>query len=61
MKFIVLLNLAGASAHGWSASMLQDAYQGISRICAALNPAQFNTISPENVLNWGLVHPRADG
>lgn len=23
--------------------------------------AQFNTISPENVLKWGSIHPRADG
>jgi GH35 family endo-1,4-beta-xylanase len=76
MKFIVLLILAGASAYGQSASTLKDAYQRTFRIGAALNPAQFeerdaranpivaaqfNTISPENVLKWGLVHPRADG
>ena len=68
MKSIVLLILAGASAHGQSASTLNDAYQGIFRIGAALIPAQFeerdaranpivaakfNTISPENVLKWG--------
>ena len=61
MKSIVLVFLTGASAHGQSASTLKDAYQRTFRIGAALNPAQFNTISPENVLKWGLVHPRADG
>jgi endo-1,4-beta-xylanase len=76
MKSIVLLILASAGAHGQSASTLKDAYQGIFRIGAALNPAQFeerdaranpivaaqfNTISPENVLKWGSVHPRVDG
>ena len=76
MKSIVLLILAGASAHGQSASTLNDGYQGIFRIGAVLNPAQFeerdaranpivaakfNTISPENILKWGLGYPRADG
>jgi endo-1,4-beta-xylanase len=76
MKFIALFILTGATAQGQSASTLKDAYQGIFRIGAALNPAQleernaranpivaaqFNTISPENVLKWVLVHPRVDG
>jgi len=56
--------------------MLKEAYQGIFRIGAALNPAQFeerdprgnpiieaqfNSISPENALKWQSVHPRPDG
>jgi endo-1,4-beta-xylanase len=55
---------------------LKDAYAGLFRIGAALNQAQFeerderakpivaaqfNTISPENQLKWGLIHPRPDG
>ena len=55
---------------------LKDAFQGIFRIGAAVNQsqfseqdpralpiikAQFNTISPENVLKWESVHPRPDG
>lgn len=54
---------------------LKDAYKGIFRIGAAVNAAQFddrdergdaiikaqfNTISPENVLKWDWVHPRPD-
>ena len=53
-------------------STLKDAYQGCFLVGAALNPAQFsgadpledalikaqfNTISPENVLKWEVVHP----
>ena len=55
---------------------LKDAFQGSFRIGAALNQAQFeerdarggpiiaaqfNTTTPENVLKWGLIHPRVDG
>src|ERR1035438_4100503 len=51
---------------------LKDAYKGCFLVGAALNPAQFsgedpledalikaqfNTISPENVLKWEIVHP----
>src|SRR5215469_361212 len=54
---------------------LRDAYKGCFMVGAALNPAQFsgqdqaevaiikaqfNTISPENVLKWELVHPRPE-
>jgi endo-1,4-beta-xylanase len=76
MKPLALWVLAAAVAQGQTAPTLKGAYQGIFRIGAALNPAQFeerdprgnpiiaaqfNTISPENVLKWGSVHPRADG
>jgi endo-1,4-beta-xylanase len=52
---------------------LKDAFKGIFRVGAALNPSQFleentnsatliksqfNTISPENVLKWEPVHPK---
>ncbi|MGZ4789758.1 MAG: endo-1,4-beta-xylanase [Terriglobales bacterium] len=54
---------------------LKDAYRGCFLVGAALNPAefsgevpqnaalikaQFNTISPENVLKWEVVHPKPD-
>jgi len=55
---------------------LKDAYQSCFMVGAALNPAQFtgrdqaedaiikaqfNTITPENVLKWAIVHPKPDG
>jgi len=54
---------------------LKDAFKGSFLVGAALNPAQFteanprdaalikapfNTITPENVLKWALVHPQPD-
>ena len=76
MKSLPLILLAAAAAHAQSATTLKDAYKGIFRIGAALNPAQFeerdprskpiiaaqfNTISPENALKWQSIHPRVDG
>jgi endo-1,4-beta-xylanase len=73
---ILGLLLAATLAHAQPAPSLKDAFQGVFRIGAAINPsqfgerdargvpiitAQFNTISPENVLKWQSVHPRADG
>jgi endo-1,4-beta-xylanase len=55
---------------------LKDVFKGYFHVGAALNPAQFeerdaqgaaiilaqfDTISPENVLKWAIVHPRPDG
>jgi endo-1,4-beta-xylanase len=55
---------------------LKDVFKGYFHIGAALNQAQFeerdalgvavvraqfDTISPENVLKWAVVHPRPDG
>jgi endo-1,4-beta-xylanase len=55
---------------------LKDAFQGLFRVGAALNQrqfeekdprangivaAQFDTISPENVMKWEVIHPRVDG
>jgi endo-1,4-beta-xylanase len=55
---------------------LKGAFQGLFRVGAALNQrqfeekdpraagivaAQFNTISPENVMKWEVIHPRVDG
>jgi endo-1,4-beta-xylanase len=63
-----------ASAAPAAQPALKDAYQGIFRVGAALNPgvfteadargsaivkAQFNSVTPENVLKWELVHPAA--
>ncbi len=54
---------------------LKDAYLGLFRVGAALNQhqfeekdpraagiiaAQFNTVSPENVMKWEVIHPRVD-
>jgi len=76
MKPLALIALAATIASGQNAPTLKDAYQGIFRIGAAVsqtqfeerdprgNPiiaAQFNTISPENALKWGSIHPLVDG
>src|ERR1700735_3538411 len=76
VKPLASITLAAAIAWGQTPSTLKDAYQGVFRIGAALNPAQFedrdprgnpiidaqfNTISPENALKWGSIHPRVDG
>ena len=64
--------LTTSAAYGQPAT-LKDAFQGIFRIGAALNQAefeekdardvaivaaQFNTISPENALKWEPIHPQ---
>jgi endo-1,4-beta-xylanase len=76
MKTLAFLVFAAAAAQAQTPSTLKEAYRGIFRIGAALNPAQFeerdprgnpiiaaqfNTISPENALKWGSIHPRVDG
>jgi endo-1,4-beta-xylanase len=74
MKSIAFpLLLTALTAH--AQPTLKDAFQGIFRVGAAVNQsqftgqdaralpiikAQFNTISPENVLKWESVHPRPD-
>ena len=75
MKALTLLLLA-AAAQAETTPTLKDAFRGMFRIGAAVNQAQFevrdprgvpiiaaqfNTISPENVLKWESVHPRRDG
>ena len=75
MKLLAFLLLA-AAAQAQTGPSLKGAFQGIFRIGAAINQAQFedrdargdaiiaaqfNTISPENVLKWESVHPRPDG
>src|SRR5438132_9973745 len=62
-------------SHTQTRSSLKDAFNDDFLIGAALNrrqifeedpralaiiKAQFNTITPENVLKWGLVHPAPD-
>jgi endo-1,4-beta-xylanase len=69
-----LIPLVAGAAYAQPAT-LKDAYQGIFRIGAALNQAefeekdardlpiiasQFNTISPENALKWESIHPKLD-
>src|SRR5215510_7186389 len=66
---------ASASAQSRPALTLKDAFAGSFRIGAALNvnqftetdakgaalvKAQFNSITPENVLKWESVHPQPD-
>lgn len=76
MKRLPILLLAAAAAQAQTTPTLKDAFRGIFRIGAAINQAQFeerdtrgvpiitaqfNTISPENVLKFEVVHPRLDG
>ncbi len=73
MKKIIVATLLCAAAQAQSVPSLKDAFQGIFRIGAALNQAQFegrdaradaivssqfNTISPENELKWDRTHPQ---
>jgi endo-1,4-beta-xylanase len=75
IRSIAIVSLLAAGAAHAQPTALKDAFQGIFRIGAALNPstfdekdprsaaivtAQFNTISPENVLKWEAIHPRPD-
>jgi len=63
------------SVYSQSQPSLKDAYKDCFMVGAALNPsqftgqneaedalikAQFNTISPENVLKWERIHPQPD-
>lgn len=72
LLFVYLATAFTDSSAAAPAVTLKDAFQGKFLIGAALNPsqftesnlreaalvkAQFNTITPENVLKWGLVHP----
>jgi len=65
----------GLAMSAQQTASLKDAYQGCFLVGAALNPSefmgesprnytlvtsQFNTISPENVLKWEVVHPKPD-
>ena len=74
IKTIAICGLLASSA--WAQPTLKDAYKGLFRVGAAVNQrqtaekdpraagiiaAQFNTISPENVMKWGEIHPRVDG
>src|SRR5580700_5982309 len=73
---LALLTLVATGVAQAQPTTLKDAFQGIFRVGAALNQAefeekdardlaiitaQFNTISPENVMKWEVIHPRRDG
>ena len=75
MKSVVLCSLAMAGLVSSAGAQLKDAFKDSFRIGAALNQAQFgerdtrgaalvkaqfNTISPENVLKWESIHPKSD-
>ena len=70
------LLLAALAAGAPAQTTLKDAFKDAFRIGAAVNQrqfedrdalgdaiiqAQFNSISPENVLKWESIHPRPDG
>ncbi|HUJ51424.1 MAG TPA: endo-1,4-beta-xylanase [Bryobacteraceae bacterium] len=73
---VLMAALAAGSRAQTAPAPLKDAFQKAFRIGTAVNQAQFeerdtcgvpiikaqfNTISPENVLKWESVHPRPDG
>ncbi len=72
---LALLLISGTLTSAFAQATLKDAFKNDFRVGAALNArqidgtdtvgdnivsTQFNTISPENVLKWGLVHPKPD-
>jgi len=74
-KSVLLTSLLAAGVVHAQPATLKDAFKGIFRVGAALNPSvfdekdmrdvaivtsQFDTISPENVLKWAPVHPQID-
>jgi len=71
--WFAVVSVLAVLAHAQNQSTLKDAYKDCFMVGAALNPAQFtgqdqaedaiiktqfNTISPENILKWEVVHPR---
>ncbi len=75
LKLTFTLLLTAFVSHAQTPTALKDAFKGYFYVGAALNQAQFeerdargaaivraqfDTISPENVLKWQLVHPRPD-
>ncbi len=75
-SMVVVVSLAlTVLASAQNQASLKEAYKGCFMVGAALNPsqflgrdegedaiikAQFNTISPENVLKWEVVHPQPE-
>jgi endo-1,4-beta-xylanase len=74
--WIGLILMMGLFTTAHAQATLKEAFKDSFRIGAALNQSQFteqdargaaivkahfNTITPENVLKWGLVHPKPDG
>ena len=74
-KLILTVMLAVAVSAIAQEKTLKDAYQGCFLVGAAIKPSQFtgqdareealieeqfNSISPENVLKWEIVHPQPD-
>ncbi|MGA2851899.1 MAG: endo-1,4-beta-xylanase [Terracidiphilus sp.] len=73
--FTTVLLAACVAASAQQPTTLKDAYRGVFHVGAAINErqiagtdtvglgiikAQFDTISPENVLKWERVHPKPD-
>lgn len=75
LPVILVFFLTACAVNSSAQQTLKDAFKDCFLIGAALNRAQiyeedgravniiktqFNTISPENILKWGLVHPQPD-
>ncbi|HUB81403.1 MAG TPA: endo-1,4-beta-xylanase [Bryobacteraceae bacterium] len=73
---LVCLAVLSTGAVQAQPTTLKEAFRGIFRIGSAVNQAdvdgkderdaaivaaQFDSISPENALKWGSIHPRVDG
>ena len=73
--FTTVLLAACVAASAQQSTTLKDAYRGVFHVGAAINErqiagtdtvgdgilaAQFDSISPENVLKWERVHPKPD-
>src|SRR5215467_4619596 len=73
LSLAVILLVSAVPSIAQAPSSLKDAFKNCFTVGAALNPAQFtgqdqvedtiikaqfNTISPENVLKWEVVHPQ---
>jgi endo-1,4-beta-xylanase len=72
---VIVLSAAGMAARAQTPTTLKDAYRDTFHVGAAINEAQiagtdtraaaivaaqFDSISPENVLKWESVHPKPD-
>src|SRR5687768_2502429 len=75
MSVVWLLSVATPAFAQQQTQTLKDAFRNHFKVGAALNhghfsgddqrgsaivTAHFNSITPENILKWGLVHPRPD-
>ncbi len=72
-RTVLAVLIATLCANAQTQMPLKDAFKGVFKVGAALNPGQFserdtrgvpiikthfNTITPENVMKWGPIHPK---